>query len=75
METIKFRNPNPQEVAMVFDEAMVLEAIKRANKLGAKGIKVVNMILPRSASSDNRITLTTMIPESRSPSERDWFED
>ncbi len=51
-----------------------LDAIRRANKLGAKGVEVIAYSLPETASSPNRIILYTKIPDDCSSGDLPWYE-
>jgi len=55
-------------------DAIIVDAIKRANKLGAKGIEVVGYTEPYSASQDLRIMLIVKLPELTSACDRAWYE-
>ncbi len=53
---------------------IILEAIKRANKLGAKGIRVIDYIEPKTATQSPYYTLITDKPEPQSASDTVWYE-
>lgn len=57
------------------DHGLFLDALKRANKLGAKGMQIVDYIMPESAMSDYRITLITAIVEPRTAAEGNWYDE
>ena len=57
------------------DHALILDALKRANKLGGKGIQIVDYILPESAISDYKITLITAIVKPRTAAEGNWYDE
>ncbi len=57
------------------EHALFLDALIRANKLGAKGMRVVDYILPESAISDYRITLISAIVEPRTAAEGNWYDE
>ena len=54
---------------------MILEAIIRANKLGAKGVQVIGYIEPQTASQPSSFLLITRIPELISASDKEWYDD
>lgn len=51
-----------------------LNAIIRANKLGAQGVEVVGYTLPTSAIQTPIIMLATKIPDSQNASDPAWYE-
>jgi len=53
---------------------MVIDAIKRANKLGAKGYMVVGVIGPQNAIDDYRIELIVIEPPLQNATELPWYE-
>lgn len=52
----------------------VLDAIKKANKLGARGLQVVGYREPESASSSPDLILETQIPDDASTAVQLWYE-
>lgn len=55
-------------------ENMYEEAIYKANKLGAKGLQVIGIILPRSATDDPRISFIVKVPEQQSATDKLWYD-
>lgn len=53
----------------------VMDAIIRANKLGAKGVQVVWAEWPKSATEDQRIILVIQEPLVTNATEKLWYED
>jgi len=60
---------------MVVMEPIYQRAIKRANKLGAKGFEVVEIIEPQNATDDPEIRFVSRKPESGAATEKQWFDD
>lgn len=56
------------------DDRMVLDAIIKANKLGAKGIQVVSFLLPQTSDIKHEIILVTKIPESGTSFDKPWYD-
>ena len=56
-------------------DEMILEAIIRANKLGAKGVQVIGYIEPQTASQPSSFLLITRISELISASDKEWYDD
>ena len=55
-------------------EEIILDAIKRANKLGAKGIEVIGYVEPQSAGDDYNYTLVTSVPdENLTAGDKPWY--
>jgi len=55
-------------------EEIILDAIKRANKLGAKGIEVIGYVEPQSAGDDYNYTLVTRVPdENLTAGDKPWY--
>lgn len=52
----------------------ILDAIVRANKLGAKGIQVVGYGESQSASASKCLVLVTQTPILVTASEKEWYE-
>ena len=56
------------------EDDLILEAIIRANKLGAKGTEVIGFLRPGSAISDCRYSLVAQIPKPTTASELMWYD-
>ena len=54
--------------------AIILEAVRKANKLGAKGYEVIDCLEPQSASESLELKLITRIPREKSAVERMWYD-
>lgn len=54
---------------------LILNALKDANKLGAKGIEVIGYLMPESVISDYRINLITRIPYPQSALDKPWYDE
>jgi hypothetical protein len=54
---------------------VILDAIIRANKLGAKGVQVVNFIEPSLTTQDDLLFLVVKVPSQSPASEKAWYED
>ena len=57
------------------NDPLTLDALRRANKLGAKGIEVVGYIISDSAASDGKINLITRQPYPQSALDKSWYEE
>ena len=55
-------------------DEIILEAILRANKLGARGQRVIAVREPETASESPFLKLTTDSPIAETASEREWYE-
>lgn len=53
---------------------IILDAIVRANKLGAKGVQVIGYIEPQLATQDPHWMLITEPPKEQDASELPWYE-
>lgn len=55
-------------------EDKILNAIKKANKLGAQGLQVIGYREPESASANPDLILETQIPSDTSTAVNLWYE-
>jgi len=51
------------------------EAIKRANRLGGKGIRVIGCFEPGDATGDGRVKFVVETPNNQRATENPWYED
>ena len=54
---------------------VILDAIIRANKLGAQGTRVTEFVEPTSASQPWRYDLVCDSPQLRTASDKAWYEE
>ena len=52
----------------------IKEALRQANKLGARGIEVVDYTEPTDASQGDSIVLITRLPQPSNATELAWWE-
>ena len=52
----------------------IREAIIRANKLGARGIQVIEYIEPQCATAEPILLLVTQIPVLQGAAEKVWYD-
>lgn len=55
-------------------QEVILSAIRRANKLGAKGIEVVGYLEPQSATELPELRLIAQMPKETTASEMAWYD-
>lgn len=56
-------------------EALIIDAIMRANQCGAKGVQVVGYGISATATQDPRYALMVLYPARQSDSETPWYEE
>ena len=56
-------------------DPIYLDAIIRANKLGAIGVQVIGAYLPDRATEDYKVRLVSMTPLPRTATQREWFDE
>ena len=57
------------------DDQLILNAIKQANRWGAKGIEVIGFVWPLTAASDYHLTLIAQIPRDRTAADKAWYDE
>ena len=55
-------------------EEIILDAIRRANKLGAKGVEVTGYGQSQDGASSPRLFLVTQIPKQITGSGTEWYD-
>lgn len=59
---------------MTKQEEIILDAIERANKLGAKGIEVTGYAESGCTTQSPQLMLVTRMPRARTASEKAWYD-
>ena len=52
----------------------ILDALKRANKMGARGLEVVEYVETQSATESPELKLIARLPKERTASEEAWYD-
>ena len=58
----------------IMTHEVIKEAIMRANRMGARGIQVVDYQEPQTASDEDRLMLIMQIPPVADATDQAWYE-